>query len=94
MYIRPPPSYYVIVAHHNQKETEMRTMQAMPAYGRDYMNSKEAQADYAAGKDFRCARLSGGLYFSRRDEPGLKGEGFEAIEFYNLKGEFLGLRKI
>jgi hypothetical protein len=42
---------------------------ALPAYGRDYKSAAAVKADWAAGKDFRCAVT--GRYLSVRDEvPG------------------------
>jgi hypothetical protein len=38
---------------------------AVPAYGRDYKSAAAVKADWAAGKDFRCA--VSGQYFSARD---------------------------
>lgn len=42
---------------------------ALPAYGRDYKSAAAVKADWAAGKDFRCALT--GRYLSVRDQvPG------------------------
>jgi hypothetical protein len=38
---------------------------ALPAYGRDYKSAAAVKADWAAGKDFRCAMT--GRYLSVRD---------------------------
>ena len=38
---------------------------AVPAYGRDYKSASAVKADWAAGKDFRCAVT--GRYLSARD---------------------------
>jgi hypothetical protein len=47
-----------------------------PAYGRDYKNKAEAEADFNGGKDFRGqSHLIGGMYCSVRDfKPGDKVE--------------------
>ena len=52
----------------------------VPAYGKDYLNVKEALEDWDGGKDFRA--YPGGFYLSKRDiktAPDLYKEGWMFI---------------
>ena len=61
----------------------MSIISASPAYGRDYTSGKAIEADWKAGKDFRCNNVTGpwvgGQYFSSRDTEALRAAGYRWV---------------
>lgn len=62
----------------------MKTLEAVPAYGRRYTTLTDMLLDWNAGMDFKVA---GGPYFSRRDLDKLRADGYTSVSVtYNLRG--------
>lgn len=59
---------------------------AHPAYGRSYDTTEACVKDYNEGKDFRIFK---GPYFSIRDEPELKKQGYEEVVIVQPSGGVL-----
>lgn len=61
----------------------LKTVYAIPAYGRHYNSVEEIQDDWNNGKDFK---LTYGPYFSNRDIDHFKNLGYESIEITDIWG--------
>ena len=65
-----------------------------PAYGRDYKNKKDVEADWTNRKDFMIAsigHLYNGSYCSINDASALKEEGYQGvgIRYKGLRNQML-----
>lgn len=63
----------------------MKTVTAIPAYGRDYKSKKALLEDFKNGKDFNGIGLFAIGYFSIRDKEQLLKNGFTHISFRYAK---------
>lgn len=58
----------------------MNYIEALPAYGRDYKNQKDLQADWDAGKDFVAMSFAGPMgYINKQDA---EAQGLKVIIRY------------
>lgn len=64
------------------------TLTLVPAYGRDYKNKMDLQADFLAGKDFRVTGFHGDSYTNKSDLDKMHPGG------YTVNARYAGLRKV
>lgn len=62
------------------EEPQMSYIEVAPAYGREYTRQADVQADWDAGKDFRCLTMPyAGRYVNKSDAD---GAGLKVIARY------------
>lgn len=59
----------------------MKTITAVPAYGRDYTSKQKVLNDFLSNKDFNGVGLFNIGYFNYSQIDQLKADGFTGIEF-------------